>query len=157
MDKAVNKGSTLWKYTPKLNIPDDYSDWELTIMSVSLQYMQHTEQQESKKQRLCIFPSVWAEVWTIATPLLELVLLLFDPLTVKQEGWNAMKVQGQIQGHCAYVVYIYPGHNAPIPPPFHPPSHPHRKKKQLPHKTSTTCTTPQLQHRHYCNAQHRNM
>lgn len=33
-------------------------------MSVSLQNMQHTEQQESKKQRLCqhcIFPSVWAK------------------------------------------------------------------------------------------------
>lgn len=61
-------------------------------MSVSLQNMQHTEQQESIRSSgsvstaSSLLSEQRTEVWTIATPLLELVLLLFDPLTVKQEG-----------------------------------------------------------------------
>lgn len=97
--------------------------------------MQDTEQQESEKQQICqreIFPSVWAKnkkkMRTITTPLLELVLLLFDLLTVKREGWNALKLWGQIQGYCAYTVYIYVGHSAPIPSQ-HLCTHPRRKKK----------------------------
>lgn len=73
------------------------------MISVSLQYMQHTAQEEavtlpalhlpfclSKERKHRLQP---VHFWNY-------FLLLFDPLTVKQEGWNAMKIQGQIQGHC---------------------------------------------------------
>lgn len=41
----------------------------------------------------------------------------------------------------------------------HPRTHTEEKKnkKKLPHKTSTARITPQLQHKYYCNVQHRDM
>lgn len=49
---------------------------------------------------------------------------------------------------CLHAVYIYPGHNAPVPTLRYPHTHTHPEK--LPHKTATTRTTTKPQHKYYC-------